>query len=222
MAKAFHRHEQHHMVRHRARRRAGAKTAMSDPALEAHEHAEHAEHAAHENNPFISQVSITIALLAVVAAVAGSLETYESASAIIEANKAVLSQDKATDQWNFYESKSLKKNMYLLAADANAPKATDYLKKAKDEGDGQLDAQDKAKDLEHERDEALAASAVHESRHHHLGVAATLLEMAIAISTIAIITHKRWPWVISAVLGVVGAVLAAISYTALAAMVPGL
>jgi len=195
---------------------------MSDPALEAHEHAEHAEHAAHENNPFVSRVSITIAFLAVVAAVAGSLETYESASAIIEANKAVLSQDKATDQWNFFESKSLKKNMYTLAADANASKAADYMKKAKDEGDGQLDAQDKAKDLEHERDQDLAASAVHEERHHHLGVAATLLEMAIAISTIAIITHKRWPWVASAVLGIVGAALAAISYTSFAGIIPGL
>ena len=177
---------------------------MSDPALEAHEHAEHAEHAAHENNPFVSRVSITIAFLAVVAAVAGSLETYESASAIIEANKAVLSQDKATDQWNFFESKSLKKNMYTLAADANASKAADYMKKAKDEGDGQLDAQDKAKDLEHERDQDLAASAVHEERHHHLGVAATLLEMAIAISTIAIITRKHWPWAMSAILGAGG------------------
>jgi hypothetical protein len=222
MAKAFHRHEQHHMVRHRAHARAGAKTAMSDPALEAHEHVEHAEHAAHENNPFVSQVSITIALLAVVAAVAGSLETYESASAIIEANKAVLSQDKATDQWNFFEAKSLKKNMYVLAADADAARAPDYAKKAKEEGDGQTDAQDKAKELEHARDEALAASAIHETRHHHLGVAATLLEMAIAISTIAIITHKRWPWIASAVLGVIGAVVAAISYTSLAGIIPGL
>ncbi len=195
---------------------------MTDPALEAHEHTEHAEHAAHENNPFVSQVSITIALLAVIAAVAGSLETYESASAIIEANTAVLSQDKATDQWNLYQAKSLKKNMYLLAADNGGAKAAAYLKKAKDEGDGQDQAQDKAKDLEKDRDEALAASASHESRHHHLGIAATLLEMAIAISTIAIITRKRWPWIASTVLGVAGALAAVISYTPIVALIPGL
>ena len=35
-----------------------------DPALEAHEHAEHAEHAAHLRDPFISRVSITVAVLA--------------------------------------------------------------------------------------------------------------------------------------------------------------
>ena len=195
---------------------------MSDPALSAHEHAEHAEHAAHENNPFVSRVSITIAFLAVIAAVAASLETYESASAIIEANKAVLSQDQATDQWNFFESKSLKKNIYSIAADAGGDRAADYAKKAKDEGDGQGAAQDKAKALEHDRDEALASSAIHESRHHHLGVAATLLEMAIAISTIAIITPKRWPWAASTILGLAGAVLAAIAYTPFAGIIPGL
>ncbi len=195
---------------------------MSDPALDAHEHAEHAEHAAHENNPFVSQVSITIALLAVVAAIASSLETYESASAIIEANRAVLSQDKATDAWNFFEAKSLKKNMFVLAADAGGAKAAGYLVKAKDEGAGQDVAQAQAKGLEKERDEALVASATHESRHHHLGVAATLLEMAIAISTIAIITRKRWPWVISTVLGVLGALAAGLAYTPLTGLIPGL
>src|ERR1700761_3811593 len=217
MAKGLHDHGYHHLLKGRKPRRPKSKAlggnAMNDPALEAHEHAEHAEHAAHENNPFVSRGSVTIALLAVVAAVAGSLETYESASAIIAANKAVLSQDKATDQWNFFESKSLKKNMYTLAADAGGAKAADDLKKAKEEGDGQVDAQNKAKELEKQRDEFLEASEAHEGRHHHLGIAATLLEMAIAISTIAIITHKRWPWIASGVLGAIGAIAALIAYT---------
>lgn len=195
---------------------------MTDPAYDAHEHAEHAQHASHENNPFVSQVSITIAFLAVIAAIAGSLENYESASAIIEANKAVLAQDQATDQWNFFESKSLKKNMYVLAADGGGARAAGYLKKAKDEDDDQDKAQGKAKALENQRDEDLAASASHERRHHHLGIAATLLEMAIAISTIAIITHKRWPWIVSGLLGVIGAIAAAVAYTPLMGAIPGL
>ena len=53
---------------------------MYDAALEAHEQA---RHAAHENDPFVSRVTITIAVLAVLASAAGSLETFESASAII-------------------------------------------------------------------------------------------------------------------------------------------
>jgi hypothetical protein len=185
---------------------------MNDAPLEAHEQAEHAEHAAHEKNPFISRVSITIALLAVVAAVTGSLETYESGGAIIAANEAVLSQDEATDQWNLYQAKSLKKNMFVIAADAGGPKADAYRAKAKDEGQGQDKAQAEATRLERERERALAISAQHERRHHRLSIAATLLEMGIAISTIAIITRKRWPWAISGVLGAAGGFVAALAY----------
>ena len=72
-----------------------------------------------------------------IAAVAGSLETYESGAAIISANEAVLNQDRATDQWNFFEAKSLKKNLYDLAADAGGAKAAGYKAKAQDEGVGQ-------------------------------------------------------------------------------------
>jgi hypothetical protein len=185
---------------------------MNDPALEAHEHAEHAEHAAHENSPFISQVSITIAILAVIAAVTGSLEAVEAGSAIIDANKAVLLQDRATDQWAFYQAKSLKKHMYMIAADAGGPKAAAYAKTAKKESDESAQVQADAKKLETEREALLAESQTHETRHHHLTVGATLLEIGIAISTIAIITRQRWTWIASGVLGLAGAAVAVGSF----------
>jgi hypothetical protein len=185
---------------------------MSDPALEAHEHAEHAEHAAHENDPFVSRVSITIALLAVIATITGSLETLEDGSAIISAQEAVLSQDKATDKWSFFEAKSLKKNIYSVAADQGGPKAADYAKKAKAEGADQDAIGKEAKALEDEREASIKVSQSHERRHHRLALGATLLEMGIAISTIAIITRKRWPWTISGVLGVAGVAVAIWAY----------
>lgn len=183
-----------------------------DVPLDAHEHLEHAHHAAHERDPFTSRVSITVAILAVLAAGVSSLETYESAGAIIGANHAVLAQDQATDQWNLYEAKSLKKNLYVLATDAGGPHAADYAKKAKAEGADQGVAQAEAKRLEKVREAALADSDRHEARHHRLAVSATLLEIGIAISTIAIITKKRWPWVGAAILGLVGATLAGLAY----------
>ena len=86
-----------------------------DPALEAHEHAEHAEHAAHAGDPFISRVAITVAVLAVLAAVSGSLETVEGGKALTVTGEATLAQDRATDTWAEYEADSIKKNMYTLA-----------------------------------------------------------------------------------------------------------
>lgn len=185
---------------------------MSDAPLAAHEHLEHAEHAAHANDPFIALVSITIAVLAVLAAIVSSLETFESAGAIIAANRAVLLQDQATDQWSLYEAKSVKKNIYAVAADAGGVHTQDYLKKAKSEGADQDVAQAAAKKLEAGREAQIKLSEVHEARHHRLTIGATLLEMAIALSTIAIVTRKRWPWMISAGLGGIGAVIAALAY----------
>ena len=185
---------------------------MSDPALEAHEHAEHAEHAAHENNPFVSLVSITIALLAVVAAVTGSLETIEDGSAIIDANKAVLAQDQATDQWDFYQAKSLKKHMYTIAAASGGASADKFAAIAKKEGDESEDIQKEAKKLEAERETLLAESRAHEARHHRLSLGATLLEIGIAIATIAIITRHRLTWALSGILGLAGAAVAVLAF----------
>ena len=39
-----------------------------------------------------------------------------------------------------------------------------------------------------------------------------MLEVGIAIATIAIITRKRWPWIGSAALGVLGAAVALSAY----------
>jgi len=141
-----------------------------------------------------------------------ALDHHVKTAAIIAANQAVLAQDQATDQWNFYEAKSLKKNLYAIAADAGGAHAADYAKKAKTEGAGQDQAQVDAKGLEDQREQDLKRSETHEGRHHRLTIGATLLEMAIALSTIAIVTKKRWPWMISGALGGVGAVIAAFAY----------
>jgi hypothetical protein len=176
-----------------------------DPALEAHEHAEHAEHAAHEHDPFISRVSITIAVLAVLAAAVGSLETTAS-------SEAVLSQDKATDVWGEYQADSLKKHIYGIAADAGGPKAAKYADTAKEQVAKQAEVKKQALEDEAERDKLLAQSRGHEHRHHWLTAAATLLEIGIAICTVAIITRRKAFWLGSLGLGLTGLALFGAAY----------
>jgi len=183
-----------------------------DPALDAREHAEHAEHAAHEHDPFISRVSITIAILAVLAAGVGSLETVEAGGAIVASSEAVLSQDKATDVWGEYQADSLKKHMYGIAADTGGPKAEKYAETGKEEAAKQAELKKQAQEDEAERDKLLAASRTHEHRHHWLTAAATLLEIGIAICTVAIITRRKAFWLGSVGLGLVGLVVAALGF----------
>ena len=185
---------------------------VHDPALEAHEHRERAEEAAHEHDPFISRVSITIAILALLAAAVGSLETVEAGAAITSSSEAVLAQDKATDAWGEFQADSLKRHLYGIAADQAGPNQARYKDTAAKQQASQKEVQVQAKEDESERDKLLARSRRHESRHHRLTGAATLLEIAIAICTVAIITKRRLFWMGSMGLGVIGLVLFGLAY----------
>jgi hypothetical protein len=183
-----------------------------DPALEAHEHAEHAHHAAHDSDPFVSRVAITVAVLAVLAAAATSLETVEGGLAITASSEAVLSQDKATDAWNEYQADSLKKHIYGIAAAQGGAHAAEWAKESRDQAAKQGDIRKRAEENEAERDRLTAESAEHERRHHWLTGAATLVEIGIALSTIAIITKRRPFWLGATMLGLVGVVLGAAGF----------
>ena len=183
-----------------------------DPALDAHEHAEHAEHAAHTRDPFIARVSITVAILAVMAATAGSLETVEGGRAITQSSEAVLAQDKATDAWNEYQADSLKRHMLEIAVDEKAPSAEKFRDDANDQRKNQAKAREHALEAQEDRDRRLRESAMHEERHHWLTGAATLIEIGIALSTVAIITSRRAFWYSAMLLGTVGATLFVVAY----------
>jgi hypothetical protein len=187
--------------------------AMTDSPTEPFEHAEHAEHVAHSGDRFLMQVSVTIAILAVVAATVGSLETIETAATIGDKNAAVLVQNKATDNWNFYQAKSIKKNMYDIAAAAGGPGADGFKAQAQRYGADEQELLAKGQELERETDAKLLDSERHERRHHLLTVAVTFLHVAIAVATISIIMRgQRWPWRASIGLGILGSLLAAYAY----------
>lgn len=183
-----------------------------NPALEAHEHHEHAEHAAHEHDPFISRVSVTIAVLAVITAVTGSLEVTESGAAITAASRAVLQQDQATDSWNAYQAASIKKHLFGLAAQEMPARSGDLGPQAAKYTADQDRYQEAAKKAEEGREHATEESESHERRHHRLTLAATLLQIGIAISTVAIITRRRAFWYGALALGAVGALTSASAF----------
>jgi hypothetical protein len=186
--------------------------AESDPT-EHFEHAEHAEHVAHLGDPFMTKVSVTIAILAVLAASVGSLESIETAGVTVAKNEAVLLQNKATDNWNFFQAKSLKKNIYEIAAAGGGPKADDFAKQAKRYESEQDDVKKVAEDFERKSEGRLHASEGHEHRHHVLTIAVTMLHISIAIATVAIITRgQRWPWYCSIALGLSGVLTAGWAY----------
>jgi hypothetical protein len=102
--------------------------------------------------------------------------------------------------------------MYDIAADNGGAHAGDY----KTDSAGQRNDQDKARkqagDFEKDRDIHRRLSAVHEERHHWLTGSATLIEIGIALSTVAIITRKPTFWLSAMGLGAVGIALFGYAY----------
>ncbi|MCW2284084.1 hypothetical protein M2323_001697 [Rhodoblastus acidophilus] len=184
---------------------------MNDSPTEHLEHAEHAQHVAHLGDDFLTTVSVSIAILAVIAATVGSLETMETAKAFAEKNGAVLEQSKASDAWAFYQAKSVKQNIYALAAEQSGK--SEYADKARRYDGEQKEIEKTAREHEHKAQESLESSEHHEHRHHVLTVAVTLLHVSIAIATIAIIVRgRRWPWYCALALGAAGSVAAFYAY----------
>jgi hypothetical protein len=186
---------------------------MSDSPLEemeAREAAERAEEA--QKDTFNTQVTLTIAVIAVVAAIGGSLENSEGDKTIVAKNDAVLQQNQATDQWNEYEAKSVKKNIYAVAADQGGPKAAGYAKVVAQNTADQKSLMVTARNFEEKRKYYSEVAEVHERRHGRLTIGLTLLHMAIAISTLAIILHRRWPWISAVALTGVGLAIGVWAY----------
>lgn len=186
---------------------------MSDSPTETFEHTDHATHAAHSGEPYLAKVTITVALLAVIAATVGSLETMESGQAISQKNESVLHQNKASDTWAFYQARSIKKNLYEVAAAVHPEKAGDFERKATQYDTENAEIRRKAEAFEAHTEAALRAADVHEHRHHILTVGATLLHVSIAVATIGLVLQRRrWPWHMAILLGVAGSATAATAY----------
>jgi hypothetical protein len=186
---------------------------VAESALEHHEQREHAEHAAHSGDPFIIRVSVTIAVLAVVAAGISSLETVEAGGALAKLSEAGLAQNKATDSWGYYQAERVKKAIYDAVALQTPDKAPEANKLSARYDTESRKIEGEARKLEESVSAAEEESRVHERRHHRLTVAATFLHVGIAISTIAIIARgQRWPWYVAVLLGLVGLGVGATAY----------
>ena len=158
---------------------------------DAHEDIERAESFAHTgNNPV---VPLTIAGMAVIAAILGSLESASAARAIVAQSSAAVLQGEATDSWSFYQATSIKKNLYELFADAPGTPDPEALRtKAKKYDSDQAGIEQRAREQEKnvKAQEELSDRAM--EQHHHLILATTAVHLAIALASVSLLMSRRW------------------------------
>lgn len=166
-----------------------------------HLHDEIKEKAETHKERWILFVALSTAMMAVLAAVAGLLAGHH-------ANEALIERVKASDQWNFYQSKSLKQEIAL-----NTDKILQKLAEARpgtgvaEDHNKDIVRYDKEKEnIKKAAEEAESQSEAHLARHVPLASAVTVFQIAIAISAIAILTHRKKLWYAGLLLTIIGIV----------------
>jgi hypothetical protein len=163
------------------------------PLEQLHEHVH--ETAEHSSENWIAWVALTTAVLAVLAAI-GALLSSKCA------NEAMLNQIAASDQWNYYQAKSIKAAVLdAKLALAPTPSESDRAKIQRYEAE-----QEEIKS-EAERKQAEARASF--QRHEVYAGGVTMFQIAIAVAAISALTRKRHFWFVSIAFGVIGCVFLA-------------
>jgi hypothetical protein len=156
-----------------------------------------AHHAHHATEPWIMGVALTAALLAALAAVTALLAEHH-------ANEAMILQIQCSDQWNFYQAKSLKANLLTAKMELLA----ELGKKAGDKDAAKLDQYEKDRQkIKHEAEDKQRESEVHLRHHTLLACSLTMFQLAIAVAAISVLTKRKGFWFACMGFGLVGLVL---------------
>ncbi len=159
-----------------------------------HDHElEHAQQGGHGSGGMINQIAMFTAIIATVGAIFSYMGGATQANAGLYKNNAAIKKTEASNQWNFYQAKSTKQALAELARDL-APEAKQPTYQAKveryekEKGDIKLVAEkleNEATEWDHQSDEQM-------HQHHRWAQATTVLQVAIALAAIALLTKKKW------------------------------
>lgn len=164
--------------------------------MEAHE-----SHGGHDESPFMIPVAVTLSILAVLVAIATLLGHRASTEELIL-------QTKISDQWAFYQAKNIRWHEMQSVADMLATftpvdkqkadmlqekyrKDAERYEKEKDQ------ISEQAKDLEKERE-------LTGRREDRFDAAEVILEIALIVCSLTLLTKKRLFWFSGIVLGLAG------------------
>src|SRR6266403_3645402 len=157
-----------------------------------HLHEEIHHHAEHGGPPWISWVALSTAILAVLAAITGLLSGKH-------ANEAMMAQIQASDQWAYYQAKSIKASVL----DAKMTLTATATEKDKEKAAQYLEEQ---AEIKREAEEKEADAKANFNKHEIFARGVTMFQIAIAIAAISALTRRRTFWFVSLVFGLVGIV----------------
>jgi lipopolysaccharide export LptBFGC system permease protein LptF len=169
------------------------------PHEEFHVHGPHDHHVEHEAehggaDSFAGRIAVATAILATVGAIMSFAGGDTQAKAQLYKNNAAIKKTEANDQWAYYQAKGNKQNLAELGSTlVNQPDKIEFYK-----GEAERYKKEKA-DIKAIADKLEAESKNWDERsdeemhvHHRWALAATAMQIAIALSAIAVLTRRSW------------------------------
>jgi hypothetical protein len=157
--------------------------------------------------PWLTWLSLSTAILAVVAAIS-SLESGTYANdAIVQKDDAILHQSKADDGWAYYQAKGIEKTVLATQARlASDPAlAAEWRAAAERETEERAEIRRQAEENEKSVGEWNEKSEHSLHVHHQFAKSVTILQVAIALAAIAALARREFAWWVSLAVGVAGA-----------------
>jgi Domain of unknown function (DUF4337) len=153
------------------------------------------EHAAKHgaDDSFQGKIAVTTAIVATV----GSLFSYMGGStmsnAILYKNTAAIKKTEAANQWGYFQSKSGKQNLAELGLVlTEGPKSKKFAEDAERYKTEKETIKIKSEALEKESEAWDEKSEQQLHQHHRWSQATTVLQVAIALAAISLLTRKNW------------------------------
>ena len=168
---------------------------MSEHGFHVHgPHDHELEHAAQgHGNSFTNKVAMFTAIIATVGAIFGYMGGATQAAAGLYKNDAAIKKTEASNQWNYYQAKGSKQSLMELAVElAPASKTEHYLSQIERYKTEKADIKVGAEKLEAQAKEFDQMSDAQMHQHHRWAQATTVLQVAIALAAIALLTRKVW------------------------------
>ena len=164
-----------------------------------HDHEiEHAQQGGHggdhgEHGGMINQIAMFTAIIATIGAIFGYMGGATQANAGLYKNNAAIKKTEASNQWNYFQSKSTKQSLAELARDlASDDKKSKYQDKVDRYEKENTEIKAVADKLEADATQWDKQSDEQMHQHHRWAQSTTVLQVSIALAAIALLTKKKW------------------------------
>ena len=177
-----------------------------------HDHElEHAAHGGHGES-HTSSIAMFTAIIATVGALFGYMGGATQANGGLYKNNAAIKKTEASNQWNYYQAKSSKQNLSELAMELTPSKKEFYQDEIKRYKGEKTEIKAAAEKLEAESKHWDVQSDEQMHQHHRWAQATTVLQVAIAMAAIALLSRKKWLQYVMYGAGAGGVVVGVLAY----------